>query len=158
MRNRKCLAALILAFALAMPGEIFAGTASVTTYVRVLVPEVNEIAFLTGSVNLKKNIDDTEKLAEFSCLLSLNGPRSRKVTARLEGPLPKGIRMFIEMQSPGTGESTGKQILGAEPVILLSGLSDLGTKTVKGLVGLLTDLETEGQEGFNNIILSLEYE
>lgn len=159
MKSPKGILAFILLITILMiPSKSCANTSSVTTWVHIEVEERNEISILTRQVIVDKAIDGKAGRHNFFCKIAVTGNRPRKIMGRLAHPLPPDIKISMEIPSPGEGTSQGRKTLSMEPVMLVSGLSDLGEKELQGTLIFETDITACPSKGMTQIALALEYE
>lgn len=158
LKTRALFVMLFLAFMVSAALPSTASTSTVTTTLKVVVDLKDEIRVTRSNVHLDPYEGKEDVRSEFEYHLAVFGPEKRKVTARLEAPLPQGVTLSIELSAPGKGHSTGLRPLSTKPVTLLKDLAEMGACEGIGILNFHAEVTSPTGEGFSRIILEISQE
>jgi hypothetical protein len=115
--------------------------------IKIEIVEQNAISILQQPLSLHSYINDRGET------ITATGQTFRSVTGRLEGSLPEGVQIFVRLDSPIRGISTGLQELGSQEVELLTGV--WGIYGVRGSGVVLLKAANEAPRSLGHIRIRL---
>ncbi len=154
-RSQLLLALTLFVLTAGMPLQVMAETTTVTTTLKIIVDLEDEIKITRSNINLDPYEGKEDIRSEFDFSLAIFGPDRKKVTARLEDPLPQGVTLSMELSAPDGGRSTGLRSLSTRPVTLLKNLSGVGFYEGIGTLTFSATVNSPIGEDFSRIILEI---
>ncbi|ADE57978.1 MULTISPECIES: hypothetical protein [Aminobacterium] len=121
--------------------------------IKIEIVEQNAISILQQPLSLHSYINDRGETAQLLYTITATGQTFRSVTGRLEGSLPEGVQIFVRLDSPIRGISTGLQELGSQEVELLTGV--WGIYGVRGSGVVLLKAANEAPRSLGHIRIRL---
>ena len=123
--------------------------------ISIEVVEQNAISVIQQPLSLHSYINDRGDAVPLSYIVTATGQTPRVVTGRLEGNLPEGVHLFVRLDAPIRGESTGLQELTSQEVELLTDVWGIYSVQGSGVVLLKAANDTARSLGQIQIRLAI---
>ncbi len=127
-----------------------------TVTVTVEIPQINWVKMEDQGISINSYIGFPSEVDVFSYSVSATGRRPRVIAARLEGPVPVGWRLILEMTPPGVGESTGPIVLSPQETVVIKNIWGIFDQKGTGKIKIETDMDAYPYEGNMNIIFAIK--
>jgi hypothetical protein len=134
---------------------ILYGADSASVPLEIVIPEANGVQLKGGFLSVTVPIGLEPVRRPFTLTLTATGGRHRRLTARVDEPLPPGLEFTREISSRGFGRSLGPRTIGTAETDLMDGICLAWRKEVKGTLTARAENIMPRSSGGAELVFSL---